>query len=446
MPPNIQQELTEAVDAILNSAHPKRIVVAGAGAGKTTVFKKVLEKLGPLAPDRRLVVTFIGGLKKDLEKELDSHARIFTFHGYCFALLKQKRAIRRAAGLTSEVAYVPRLGILIKNDWTVIEGSSPPKFVPTLRNLSSGSELDFFLTRGRYYDAVGYEDSIGHIHHAFTSAPSAIPTYDVIIVDEFQDFNRAEVTVIEQLATVSNVLIAGDDDQALYGRLRDASEEFIRALYARPDYKAFNLPFCMRCPSAIVEATNDVIVNAHRLGLLGARISKRFEAFPPIKIAVDGVHPDLKVIEASVQTARSNYFGRYILEQLGTIASEEIIESSDKGFPTVLIIGGKPYAEQVRAFLETNGIRVETKVQPDVTMEAPFTRDDGLAELKGRDNSNLGWRILIGIDKPVGYDGWIKATQDGTPLGALISPEYRASVQAEVEVSPNTQMRPRRNS
>lgn len=432
MPPNLQHELDEAVNAILDSVHPKKIIVAGAGAGKTTVFKRVLAKLLPSPLENRLVMTFIGGLKKDLEKDLSEHARVYTFHGYCFALLKQSEPVRQAAGLTSEVRYVPRLGSLVKQDWKIIEATNPPTFVPKLRNLLPGPEVDFYLARGRYYDAIGYDDATAHIHHAFATTPATIPTYDVVIVDEFQDFNRAEVQIIEQLSSVSGVLIAGDDDQALYGKLRDASEEFIREFYARADYVAFNLPFCMRCPSAIVEATSDIISEAKARGLLGARIDKRYDPFPPAKVAVDAECPKIKIVKTSVQSPRANYFGKYILEQIATLTPAEIAESHEKGFPTVLIIGGKPYLEQVKTFLEANGIVVETRHKPDVAMDDPFTRDDGLEELKTRANSNLGWRILIGIDKPGGYEDWIKASVDGTSLADLISIEYRTVIEAEV--------------
>ena len=374
MPPNIQQELNDAVDAILNSTHPKKIIVAGAGAGKTTVFKKVLEKLPASAPENRLVMTFIGGLKRDLEKDSSHHAWTYTFHGYCFSRLKQNPRVRVAVGLTEAVEYVPRLGNIVKHDWTIVNESDAPKFVPKLRNLIAGPEVDL-LARGRYYDAVGYDDSVGHIQLRSRSRQPTFPRYDVVIVDEFQDFNRAEVQIIDQLSSVSNVVIAGDDDQALYGRLRDASEDFIREFYARTDYVAFNLPFCMRCPSAIVEATIDIIANAHSRGLLGARIEKRFEPFPPAKVAVDA---------------------------------------------------------EVKTFLEENAIIVETKPQAEIAMDEPFTRDDGLTELKNRDNSNLGWRILLGIDQPAGYNEWIKETSNGTPLAELLSREYRTGVETEV--------------
>ena len=40
--------------------------------------------------------------------------------------------------------------------------------------------------------------------------------YKLIIVDEYQDFNKLEVAMIDLLATKSHVMVVGDDDQAIY--------------------------------------------------------------------------------------------------------------------------------------------------------------------------------------------------------------------------------------
>lgn len=427
----IHDELDQAVNAILDSPDSKTIIVAGPGAGKTTVFKKLLAKLGEGNRDNRLVMTFIAGLKKDLEKDLYGHARTYTLHGYCYALLKQNGGICAATGLTSAVQYQPRLAYLVKGDWTAIKHEPSPTFVPKLRNLHAGPEIDFFLTRGCYYDAVGYDDSIAHIQKVLESRPELIPSYDLVIVDEFQDFNRSELAIIDRFSDGSNVVIAGDDDQALYGKFRDANEAYIREFYKRSDYRSFNLPFCMRCPSTIVEATNDIITAAHSSRLLGDRISKRFDAFPPFKTEVDGEYPTIKVVKTSTQTPTTNYFGKYILEQINKITPAEITESHNASFPTVLITGSKPYLEQVRLFLESRGVAIDTKAQHAISIDDPFTRDDGFMQLKLRDDSNLGWRILLDVDKPEGYRDWIAASEHGASLNSLVSDEYRSAVLAE---------------
>jgi superfamily I DNA/RNA helicase len=42
--------------------------------------------------------------------------------------------------------------------------------------------------------------------------PDKVPTYDQVVVDEFQDFNRLEASLIDQLSMRSPILLAGDDD------------------------------------------------------------------------------------------------------------------------------------------------------------------------------------------------------------------------------------------
>ena len=54
--PSLEEELKEAVDRILQSTSKKKLIVAGPGAGKTFLFRKLLEETGGTADDR-LVLT-----------------------------------------------------------------------------------------------------------------------------------------------------------------------------------------------------------------------------------------------------------------------------------------------------------------------------------------------------------------------------------------------------
>lgn len=41
------------------------------------------------------------------------------------------------------------------------------------------------------------------------------------MIDEFQDFSALEVEIIKQLESHGNILIVGDDDQAIYDKKFD---------------------------------------------------------------------------------------------------------------------------------------------------------------------------------------------------------------------------------
>lgn len=76
---DVQTELKEAVDKVLASKSRKKLVVAGPGAGKTTLFRKLLEAaIGQR--ENRLVLTFINNLKDDLERTLGDISQVFTLH------------------------------------------------------------------------------------------------------------------------------------------------------------------------------------------------------------------------------------------------------------------------------------------------------------------------------------------------------------------------------
>jgi hypothetical protein len=86
MDADVTVELKEAIERILQSPSRKKLVVAGPGTGKTTLFRALLE-LGSGSQKTRLVLTFINNLKKDLEKSLSDLARIYkivtgAWHAY----------------------------------------------------------------------------------------------------------------------------------------------------------------------------------------------------------------------------------------------------------------------------------------------------------------------------------------------------------------------------
>jgi hypothetical protein len=56
MPDDVKRELDEAIERILASKSPKRLVVAGPGAGKTTVFRKLLDGSAGSADDRLVII------------------------------------------------------------------------------------------------------------------------------------------------------------------------------------------------------------------------------------------------------------------------------------------------------------------------------------------------------------------------------------------------------
>jgi len=333
-------------------------------------------------------------LKNDLEKDLDGLAQVFTLHSYCLGLLHREPELRGA--LSDEFRCCPGLASLIAADWELIEGSEAPKFVGEMRSLSEENNIAFYLERGDYYDAVDFDDSVYRTLDGFSAGRAAAGKYELVLIDEYQDFNALEAGLIGVLGTDNPIVVAGDDDQALYSQLRDASWDHIRLLSTEGEFEVFELPFCMRCPKVVVEAVADIILKARSLNRLEGRIDKPYKHFAPVKGADSAKYPTIANVQTSVQSKVANYMGRYIAQEVAAIPQDEIDAAVAGGYPAALVIVAKPYRDQIIGYLESDGYTVESRHESG----AMTNRDMGLSILKEDETSNLGWRIVMDADSP----------------------------------------------
>ena len=78
-----EEDRRRYLELIINSHAKKKIILAGAGTGKTFTFQELLRGKNGNA----LALTFINNLANDLKNDLDGLAESQTFHGYCIKLL-----------------------------------------------------------------------------------------------------------------------------------------------------------------------------------------------------------------------------------------------------------------------------------------------------------------------------------------------------------------------
>jgi superfamily I DNA/RNA helicase len=83
--------------------------------------------------------------------------------------------------------------------------------------------------------------------------------YDHVLVDEYQDLNKAEQGVIDLLTTTAHLCIVGDDDQSLYS-FKFAHPAGIREFHNTHENTAdHSITECRRCPISVVEMANSLI-------------------------------------------------------------------------------------------------------------------------------------------------------------------------------------------
>ena len=370
-------ERKKHVDGILGSTSPNKVVVAGPGTGKTYLFKEILK-----GKTNTLTLTFVRALVEDLSLELYDLSDVRTLHSFATNLLTRLWKPKK-------VNVFSDLSDLIKEDAKLLM-EIEVDFKEIFHTRDDGNKnIEFYKARKKYYDdSYGYSDIIYAAVKYLEAEPDKIPTYEQIVVDEFQDFNLLEVSLVELLAKTSPVLLAGDDDQALYD-FKHASPEHIRHKHCNksPDYEAFNLPFCSRCPRVIVEATNDIVDNAKRNGYLENRIEKPYIYFEDKqKDLISGNNP--KIIYSQKFAAQIPWF----IEQ----KIKEIAAAVRTKFSILIISPTKLQSRTITTSLKSKGF--ENIDAAEKYNLPPLI--GGLKILAENDKSNLGWRIVAGILMP----------------------------------------------
>ncbi|MGA7784590.1 MAG: UvrD-helicase domain-containing protein, partial [Candidatus Acidiferrales bacterium] len=260
-PVDHESERNLDIDRILNSSSPRKIVVAGPGTGKSYLFGKLIKQKRKAGKINCLAVTFIGKLSDALADELCGLAKTTTMHGFARGLVMQHHP---------NWSYYPQIYDLIAQDLGK-EG---------IKTFAIGDET--YLRKTQYYRAVGDKDVVHYAVQICKEKPQNIPVYDLVLVDEYQDFNQVESELVDLLAQKNEMVIVGDDDQALY-TFKGSSPSFIRRKFAasNTDWESFTLRFCSRCTEIIIKYFHSLVAhfnlnNPHEPDVARKRIEKDY--------------------------------------------------------------------------------------------------------------------------------------------------------------------------
>lgn len=416
------KESEKRFQEILSSDYKNKLILGGPGTGKTFLFKNVIENL----PENTniLVITFINNLVVDLEKRLSKISnrkiKVRTLHGFCKDFLLRK---------IYRYKYFPELPKIIENDFSLLGSDfSERGFSRALVNLQEDKGgVKIYLSRSTYYNSVSHDDAVYRVLLYLRENNEAIPKYSQLIVDEYQDFNLLESSLVELIGQRSKTIIAGDDDQALY-RFKFASPDFIRKLSRDDQFKKFFLPFCFRCTSVLVKATNDFISNARKKGLLKERIKKDFSCYWPDRFLDSKKYQNIFLGKCSAYPI----VFKHINEKILSIIKEEKMKPNEEDEPEFLIVGPPRRAyflQKVNESLEKdkridkNLFEIEYKKEPD-----KFSIKEGYEFIREDNNSNIGWRIVMfkdPVDPSKKKDKEIiRKSFNGKPIIDLLPREY----------------------
>lgn len=266
------------------------LLIGGAGSGKTTTLAHraayLIEERG-VPPDSIVMVTFSSRAANDMREKIEKlvgnkvkYIWIGTFHNLClkivakgayrlgysddFLVITQDDQLRLLKELLSDGServkgILKRIsmwkGELIpyyrvrepKNPWLKKALSAYKLYQKELkkRNLMDFDDLLFYA----YTLLKRYED----IREIFSDK------FEHILVDEFQDINKAQFEILKLLSSKHrNLFVTGDDDQSIYG-FRGASTRYLDELRKEEGVREMRLTVNFRSPEDILTVAQNLI-------------------------------------------------------------------------------------------------------------------------------------------------------------------------------------------
>jgi len=236
--------------AVLSDKRHIRII-AGAGAGKTeTLTRRIVYHLIHEEIDPAAIVAFTftdkaaQGMKsriydrlKDMGRD-DLRARIGdlyvgTIHGYCYRLLtdyfnfgnhdvfdeNQERAflsiVGKDLGLADSGKYIRNCKNFLETV-KVVEGELIPD--ETLRESSPGflEKLNLYKSKLAENKRLTYDRMVSLAVENLEKRPDTLRNIRYLLVDEYQDINRAQEKLIQLIGRNASIFIVGDPRQTIY--------------------------------------------------------------------------------------------------------------------------------------------------------------------------------------------------------------------------------------
>jgi len=275
----------EPADLFAASTSRSLRALAGPGTGKTYALIKRLTSLveSGVDPTRIMVVTFARAAAQDLVSAVAeveaAGGKIVpsTLHSYCFGLLARDKVLEATGRVPRILAGFERDLLLMDLEgdefgakkarkarltafeaaWSRRQSEAPGAPVDGLDQEFQTAVLESLRWHQGMLVGEVIPQALAYLEHN----PNAeeLDAYDHVLVDEYQDLNRAEQEVLNLISTTAHLAVIGDDDQSIYG-FKQAHPEGIRNFHEdRPDTEDIQFVVCRRCPSLVVTMAQTLI-------------------------------------------------------------------------------------------------------------------------------------------------------------------------------------------
>lgn len=275
------------------------LVLAGAGSGKTRVIAYRIAYLirnAAARPENILAVTFTNKAANEMRERVQhivgpsrsAEPLISTFHSFCVRLLRreihqigysrdfsiydtddQKRLIKNILNDMGPVRDLNPREILSRISYAKNHGTPPEQYAARFSFKASEDVQNIFIQynrRLRSTNSLDFDDLLlkaAEVLREKTELRQYYSNlYQYILVDEYQDTNRAQYELLCLLTTShKNLFVVGDEDQSIY-KFRGADiQNILRFEIDFPDVKIIKLERNYRSSLNILKAAGAVVEN-----------------------------------------------------------------------------------------------------------------------------------------------------------------------------------------
>ncbi|EMW6002545.1 DNA helicase PcrA [Enterococcus faecium] len=285
-------------EAVLHTDGPL-LLMAGAGSGKTRVLTHRIAYLieeKEINPWNILAITFTNKAAKEMKERVNAilasggeDVWVSTFHSMCVRILRRDVdfiGYNRNFTIIDSSEQLTLMKRILKELNIDPKKYDPRSILGTISQAKNSLQTpqDFAKMQGSYYEEIAakcyaayqkelqynqcmdFDDLIMNTIRLFEEHPDSLTYYQnkfhYIHVDEYQDTNHAQYTLVNLLAgRFRNLCVVGDADQSIYGWRGADMQNILDFEKDYPDAAVILLEQNYRSTKNILSAANQVIEN-----------------------------------------------------------------------------------------------------------------------------------------------------------------------------------------
>lgn len=281
---NLNKEQLEAVKHIEGPI----MVFAGAGTGKTrTLTSRIIYMVEEchINPKNILAITFTNKATKEMKTRVveklntaGNSVNISTIHSLCARILRrniQFLGYQKDFEIIDEDEQQKILSDIFKENKVERKVFSPKTAIKIISDYKNGRGALYGMVSEMYTkyqeymkenNLIDFDDLLVLTKELFLTEETVLKYYQelfqYIMVDEFQDTDELQYSIIKLLCeSHRNIFVVGDDDQSIYSFRGACVENMFQFKKDFPDAKIVKLTQNYRSSNAILKGANAVISN-----------------------------------------------------------------------------------------------------------------------------------------------------------------------------------------